>query len=54
MTIKQLGQHLLESFLRLSPTDQERLRKALYEDATGKPYRPEKSAGRRAPEENKS
>jgi hypothetical protein len=53
-TMKQLGQHLLEPFLRLSVAEQERLRKALYEQATGKPYRPEQSAGRRAPEENKS
>jgi hypothetical protein len=54
VTIKQLGQHLVESFLRLGSAEQDRLRKALYEQATGKPYRPEQSAGRRAPEENKS
>jgi hypothetical protein len=42
-TIYELGLALAESFPKLSPAEQERLRKEMYEQATGKPYRPESS-----------
>jgi hypothetical protein len=36
----EFGDDLLDSFNKLIPTDQEKMRKEMYEQMTGKPYRP--------------
>ena len=52
-SLLRLGLRLAKSLQQLSPAEQERLRKELYEQATGKPYQPEQSVGRRVPKEDK-
>ena len=39
-TLAQLAQQMVESFQRLSPAQQDRVRKEIYEKTTGKVFRP--------------
>ena len=37
--LRELGQKMLDSFQKLTPEQQEQLRKEIYEKTTGQPYR---------------
>jgi hypothetical protein len=39
-TLNQLAQKMAQSFQRLSPAEQDRVRREIYEKITGKTYRP--------------
>jgi hypothetical protein len=39
-SLKELGNQLAQSFQRLNPAEQDRVRRELYEKITGKAYRP--------------
>jgi hypothetical protein len=43
-TLKDLGDMIVKSFLKLSPEEQERWRKEVFESMTGLPYRPQTAA----------
>jgi hypothetical protein len=43
-TLKDLGDMIVTSFLKLSPEEQERWRKEVFESMTGLPYRPQTAA----------
>jgi len=39
-SLKELGNQLAQSFQKLSPAQQDRFRREVYEKIVGKPYRP--------------